>query len=200
MALQVIGAGLPRTGTSSLKQALAMLLGGRVLHMSSVRRHPFDLGADWRTALAGGDPDWRQLLAPYVAAVDWPASHFWRPLSSAFPESLVLLSLRDSAKQWLESAEATILPVARQALAPDWSQGRDLITLLEQFAGTSNWDDRATLMAAYDRHNAAVRAAVPPHRLLEWKAAGGWAPICERLGLPIPDAPFPWRSPREQWR
>jgi hypothetical protein len=167
--------------------------------MSTIPGHPFDLGAGWQCALAGDTPDWDQILAGYVAAVDWPASMFWRELSAANPEALVLLSVRDTPETWYQSVAATILPVIRMALAPDWNQGRDVLTLIERFTGTEQWDDPAILMAAYERHNAAVRETVAPHRLLEWRAADGWAPICQALGVPVPDVPFPWTNRREDW-
>ena len=163
MKLRVIGAGLPRTGTSSLRLALEQLLGGRCYHMSAIPGHPYQLGKDWDAALAGKRPDWNAVFDGYIAAVDWPVSMFWRELSQENPATPVLLSVRESAAKWLESANATILPTARKALAPDWTGGRDLVTLLERFTGTDQWDDPATLMAAYDRHNEAVRAAIPPH-------------------------------------
>lgn len=47
MALRVVGAGLARTGTSSLKQALQMLLGGACYHMSEVFPRPDHVRADW---------------------------------------------------------------------------------------------------------------------------------------------------------
>jgi hypothetical protein len=37
--LRVVGAGLPRTATRSLKQALELLLGGRCYHMAEVFTH-----------------------------------------------------------------------------------------------------------------------------------------------------------------
>ena len=199
MTLRVIGAGLPRTGTTSLALALEQLLGGCVHHMSTIPGHPFDLGAGWDAALAGDQPDWDQLFADYIAAVDWPASLFWRELSEAYPDALVLLSMRDSAETWWQSANATILPVAHLALAPDWNEGRGLLELLERFTGSQHWDDPATLVAAYERHNAKVRETIPPHRLLEWSAAEGWAPLCRALGIPGPDGPFPWVNRREDW-
>lgn len=199
MTLQVVGAGLPRTGTNSQMIALELLLNGPCLHMRKLPDHPFDLGAGWRAALAGDAPAWSQLLDGYVAAVDWPASMFWYELTLAYPNALVLLSGRKTAKVWWQSLEATILPVARRALVPDWSDGHDLLTLLERFTGTANWDDPATLMAAYERHNEAVRTAVPSTRLLEWHAAEGWEPICRALGLPVPSNPFPWTNRRSEW-
>ena len=199
MKLRVVGAGLPRTGTHSLQNALERLLGGRCYHMREIPGHPFDLGDGWNRALAGEAPDWNQILNGYVATVDWPASMFWRELSEANPEALVLLSVRDTAEIWWQSIDATILPVARKALAPDWNQGRGLLDLLERFTGTQHWDNPETMMAAYERHNAEVRKTVPPQRLLEWHATEGWEPICRALGLPVPDMPFPWNNQRSEW-
>jgi hypothetical protein len=195
MSLRIVGAGLPRTGTSSLRLALEQLLGGRCYHMSVIPGHPFDLGTGWNGALAGDTPDWHQVFAGYVAAVDWPASLFWRELSAAYPEALVLLSVRNSAEEWWHSADETILPYARLALAPDWSEGRGFLDLLERFTGTAQWDDPATMMAAYERHNAEVRRDVSPER----HASDGWQPICDALGLPVPDLPFPWVNQRSEW-
>lgn len=199
MALRVVGAGLPRTATSSLSMALERLLGGPVYHMSTIPGHPFDLGPGWNRALAGKVPDWESLFDGYVAAVDWPASMFWRELSEVYPDALVLLSLRDSAERWWQSANATILPVARMALAPGWDGGEGLLDLLRRFTGSEAWDDPATLMAAYDRHNDQVRQQVTPDRLLAWRAEEGWEPLCRALGVLIPAEPFPWTNRREDW-
>jgi len=199
MKLRVIGAGLPRTGTASLGIALAHLLGGRIYHMSVIPGHPFNLGPGWDLALAGGAPEWDAIFEGFIAAVDWPASQFWRELSDVYPDALVLLSLRDSAETWWHSADETFLPYARMALASDWNEGRGLVTLLERFTGTEHWDDPAILMTAYERHNAEVRQAIPPHRLLEWHAPQGWAPICEALRVPEPEMPFPWVNRRSEW-
>src|ERR671918_1069687 len=98
MSLRVVGAGLPRTGTASLVVALEYLLGGRSYHMRVIPGHPFDLGPGWNLALSGGKPDWDALLDGYIAAVDWPASMFWRELSGAYPDALVLLSVREDAE------------------------------------------------------------------------------------------------------
>jgi hypothetical protein len=199
MPLQVIGAGLPRTATTSLGIALEQLLGGPRHHMSAIPNHPFDLGEGWSLALAGGTPDWEELFAGYIAAVDWPASAFWRDLIDEYPNAPVLLSVRDSAQTWYESMSVTVIPAARLPLTPGWSAGRHLVDLFERFTGATEWDDPATLMAAYERHNAAVRATVAPDRLLEWNAKEGWEPLCHALGKPVPDQPFPWVNKKEDW-
>jgi hypothetical protein len=200
VGLRVVGAGLPRTGTSSLKAALSALLGGRCYHMTEVPGHPFRLGAGWEAALAGEPVDWDAIFHGYTAAVDWPASMFWRELAAAYPGAPVLLSLRPSAREWWESMEATILPVARRALAADHGEGGGLFRLLERFTATAAWDDAATLMEAYERHNAAVRQAIPPGRLVTWQPTDGWTPLCRMLGVPEPAEPFPHANKREAWR
>ncbi|MBI1879901.1 MAG: hypothetical protein HYR94_17050 [Chloroflexi bacterium] len=116
-----------------------------------------------------------------------------------YPDALVLLSVRDTAETWWQSANETFLPIARMALAPDWNEGRGLLDLLEQFTAGKPWDDPATLQATYERHNAEVRQTVPRCRLLEWRATEGWAPLCRALGVPVPDLPFPWVNRRSDW-
>ena len=108
MSLRVVGAGLPRTGTASLKTALEQLLGAPCYHMRDIPEHPFDLGDSWHGALRGRLPDWDAVYDGYAAAVDWPTSLFWRELSAHYPTATVLLSVRDSAKTWWESANATM--------------------------------------------------------------------------------------------
>jgi Sulfotransferase domain len=199
MALQVIGAGLPRTGTSSLRIALEQLLGGKCLTMSAIEGHPFQLGDGWHRALAGEHIDWTALLHGFVAAVDWPASEFWPELIAANPGALVVLSERDDFEDWHDSMAATILPVARLALAPGWSGGRGLLELFEHFTGTSQWNDPEILRAAYERHLAAVIAGVPAARLLRWHASEGWGPLCRALKVTVPEGPFPWVNRRADW-
>jgi len=199
MSLQVVGAGLPRTGTASLVIALERLLGGRCYHMSVISGHPFDLGPDWVLAMAGGKPDWDEVFDGFAAAVDWPASMFWQELSEEYPDALVLLSTRDNADTWWHSCDETFLPFARLALDPGWKEGRGLTELLERFTGTKEWDDQNSMMAAYERHNDLVRKTIPSNRLLDWNATMGWEPICSALNLPVPEVPFPWVNRRSEW-
>lgn len=199
MDLQIVGAGLPRTGTASLKNALEQLLGGPCYHMREIPGHPFELGEVWNQALQGKMPDWEVLLSGYVAAVDWPAAMFWRELSEANPDAVVLLSLRDSPQVWWQSLDKTILPYARMSTLPDWRDGCGLTDLLERFTQSEHWDDPEVLMTAYERHNDQVRRSIPPGRLVEWYPGDGWEPVCAALGLPLPNIPFPWINRRAEW-
>lgn len=42
-------------------------------------------------------------------------------------------------------------------------------------------------------------AAIPPDRLLEYRASEGREPLCRALDLPVPDAPCPRTNRREEW-
>jgi hypothetical protein len=196
--LRVVGAGLPRTATKSLKEALELLLGGRCYHMAEVFQHLEDVPA-WRAAIRGEEIDWRSFPPDSVAAVDWPASAFWRDLADANPDAVIVLSTRESAAQWWESADATIFPVLRKDSYPEhedwWAMAKELMAreIGEQ------WDDRAVAEAYYERHNAEVRRHAPADRLLEWRATDGWGPLCAALGAPVPDAPFPHTNTRAEW-
>ncbi|HZT41651.1 MAG TPA: sulfotransferase [Chthonomonadaceae bacterium] len=195
MQLRVVGAGLGRTGTHSLKLALERLLGAPCYHMIEVFQHPEHVPA-WHAAAEGRMPDWQALLAGYAAAVDWPAAAFWPELSEAFPEALVVLSVRDP-QAWWESAHQTIFQaIPTRGPETEWRQMVDAM-LANRF--TSAIDDREACIAAFERNNARVRETIPPHRLLEWRASEGWGPLCKALGLPVPDEPFPLTNTKEEW-
>ena len=93
MSLMVIGAGYGRTGTDSLKVALEHLYGGTCYHMKEVidPRNTAQHVAFWTAAIEGKPVDYHTFLKSYVAAVDWPAAHFWRELMEQYPEAKVRL-------------------------------------------------------------------------------------------------------------
>src|SRR5581483_7990156 len=194
MSLRVVGAGLGRTVTLSLKLALERLLGAPCYHMMEVIQHPEHV-ALWREAAAGRMPDWHALFEGYRAAVDWPVASFWSEVSEAFPDALVLLSTRDP-EAWWRSAHGTIFPAALSSEG-EW---RAMIEGIFAARFTSAIDDRASAIAAYERHNADVRARVAPSRLLEWHPGDGWKPLCDRLGVAVPADPFPHVNTSEDFR
>ncbi|HTL53033.1 MAG TPA: sulfotransferase [Planctomycetota bacterium] len=199
MTLRIVGAGLPRTATMSLKVGLESLLGGPCYHMTAIPGFPFNLGDDWAKAFAGGEPDWKKVFHGFHAAVDWPASLFWPSVHKAFPDALVLLSVRDSAEVWHESLDSTILSLMARPLPPEVKVTTPPGRMFEIFTKQKVWKDPALLKASYDRHNDHVRKTVPKGRLLEWHAKEGWGPICKALKLPVPAIPFPHVNKREEW-
>ena len=201
MALRLVGAGLGRTGTHSLKLALERLLGSPCYHMIEVFGRPDDIPV-WQRAIDGDPPDWAEFLRDYRAAVDWPVAAFWRELADAYPDALVLLSRRSSADAWWKSASETIFAISSRA-APDdpvfGPQMRMAKAMLAQ-TFTPSWNEADAAKRAYDAHNAAVRAEADPDRLVEWQPGDGWAPLCDALGVDVPSTPFPHVNTTEEFR
>ena len=199
MSLRVVGAGLGRTGTNSLKVALEQLLGGPCYHMLEVFQHPEHVPL-WQQAVDGKLADWDAIFGDYVTAVDWPMASFWRELAAANPDAVILLSTRDSAETWWQSAHETIFGFVEFGDTPEMREWFEMMMALMRTRFTDQLEDEAAAKAAYERHNAEVRAEADPARLLDWQPGDGWEPICQALGVPVPDEPFPRTNTREEWQ
>ena len=182
MSLRVVGAGLGRTGTTSLKLALEQLLDAPCYHMMEVFGKE-DVAATWKRAAEGESVDWDALLADYRATVDWPAAAFWRELSDANLGAVVLLSTRD-VDGWWKSASNTIFQAIQRTPPPgsEMAIEREMILSLFHNRFTLNWDDEDAAKAAFLKHNDDVRRGVPPERLVEWRPGDGWE--CARGAYP----------------
>ncbi len=200
MGLRVVGAGLGRTGTNSLQLALQRLLDEPCYHMVEVFGHPEHIPV-WQRAVDGRPVDWDALFDGYGAAVDWPVAAFWRELSLHYDDALVLLSTRRDAETWWRSASETIFQVGTRPRPDDPTFGAQYDMVHAMFATrfTPAWQDEGAAKAAYEAHNAAVRAEVPD-RLLEWQPGDGWEPICAALDLPVPAEPFPHVNTTDDFR
>ena len=199
MVLKVVGAGVGRTGTHSLQLALQTLLGGPCYHMVEVFGKPEHIPM-WQSAAEGNMPDWDVLFDGYVAGVDWPVGAYWRELAEHYPDAPVLLSTRDT-DGWWKSASNTIFLVGKDG-APNEMMEAQMTMAKTMFANTftPNWLDETEAKKAFEEHNAAVRAEVPKDRLIDWQPGDGWQPICDKLGLPVPEAPFPHVNTTAEFR
>ena len=164
MSIRVVGAGLFRTGTSSLKLALERLLGRPSYHMAEVFVHPEHIPT-WHAAALGRMPSWPEFLENYSATLDVPAAYFWPELSEAFPDALVLLSTR-SPESWWDSASQTVMRT-EGLVSPEWDAMNDTIST-SRFATST--DTREDAVRGFNQHNDRVRSEVEPGRLLEWTA------------------------------
>jgi hypothetical protein len=176
---KVFGIGLGKTGTSSLHRALELLgykslLSGDAETMGLVHR-AIDEG---RPLLHYLDPEPDALLDSlairvyfYLADVQYPGSKF-------------ILTVRD-LDDWLESRRRDIERIQKVNAAGGDPEGIPKV-------------DVDAWRAEYVEHEAVVRAyfADRPDGLLvlDITAGDGWEPLCEFLGRPLPEAPFPWQS------
>jgi hypothetical protein len=206
MSIEVIGAGLGRTGTLSLKTALERLGFSRCYHMVDVLARPGDARI-WSDAAQGKSIDWDSLFEGYRATVDWPGCSFYPELLRRFPEAKVILTVRDPGR-WYESARQTIyfarhaFPPWARVLAPrmrHFTRMLDLLVWDGLFRG--KFEDMAFAMEAFEKHNEEVRRTVPPDRLLIYEVKEGWGPLCSFLGVPVPEGePFPHVNDTAEFR
>lgn len=194
MGLKIIGAGFGRTGTQSLQRAIESLGFGPCHHMYEVRRSP-GLTATWQAIVDGGPADWDAVFKGYQSTVDWPASAFWRDITTHYPKAKVILTVRDPEK-WYESMLQTIVPSATLGaeIDPD-PNGRAGSSLIRKVALDGIFQgriaDRDFALRRFVEHRDEVIAAIAPERLLVMDVRDGWAPLCAFLGVAVPDQPFP---------
>jgi len=185
MTLQVIGAGLGRTGTLSLKLALEQLGLGPCYHMLEVFKNP--AAPDWWSAAADGAPDWEKIFEGYGATVDWPSASFYAQLAQAYPQAKVILTERDP-EAWFASTQATIFQGPYTPDSDDPFRRMTWKVIGSLFDGRMS--DHDHVIDVYLRHNAKVRETIPADRLLVYDLKQGWAPLCAFLGVPAPDSPM----------
>jgi hypothetical protein len=191
MSLAVIGAGLGRTGTLSLKLALEQLGLGPCYHMKEVFEHLDAHVPLWRRAAGGDARVWDTVFDGYRSAVDFPAASFYRQLADYYPEAKVVLTMRDP-ERWYQSFIETIhRPLS--GLLPDhlsdWGKMVRATILDPVFSGDVS--DKDHVIECFKRHNDKVVRTVPSERLLVYEVSQGWAPLCKFLGMGVPETPFP---------
>ena len=59
--------------------------------------------------------------------------------------------------------------------------------------------DRERAVEIFERHSERVKRRVPTEKLLVFDVKEGWGPLCEFLGVGVPDEPFPHLNDREQF-
>jgi len=195
MSLKVIGAGLGRTATFSMKFALEHLGFGTCYHMSEVlagARRNLPLWLD----VVAGKPDWDTIFEGFQSTTDYPACTYWRELAEFYPEAKVVLTIRD-ADRWFDSVSATIFSEKMQgSLAGSPAEAMMRGTIFAPFG--DRMSDRAFMTDWFGRRNQEIIDTLPPDRLLVYSPKEGWEPLCEFLDVPVPDVPFPRVNSRDE--
>lgn len=199
--MQLVGAAFGRTGTKSLKAALEMLGLAPCHHMFEVRENAGQLPY-WQRAARGEKMDWAEVFREYKACVDWPSARYWREIAATFPDAKVLLTVRDP-DAWFDSVQRTILPLMRDHENLDSEIRRQRMAMAYEVIVRQTFDermdDRPHATRIYRDFMNDVRRTVEPDRLIIYETGSGWTPLCEGLGLAVPDAPFPKTNTTEEF-
>jgi hypothetical protein len=214
--MKLIGAGLPRTATSTQKVVMDILGLTPCYHMQNVFAD-LNEAARWTTALTDRDA-LQDIIAPFESTIDWPGSYHYKALAEMYPDAKVLLSVR-SGESWARSMQETIwgmlfgdgllahMTSAHTDVDPKYKVFIDLCTEMWLHGGIEGGlipkGSEATLeeMAAnMERYNEQVKADIPSDRLLVWAPKDGWEPLCEFLELPVPEEPIPHVNDTEAFK
>jgi hypothetical protein len=172
-------------------------------HMMEVFGKP-DHIALWQAAADGESVDWEEVFEGYRSAVDWPVCYFWKELAELYPDAKLLLTRRDPQK-WYDSASNTIFKGLastgeendRESLD---SQRRMVNKLIVDNTFDGDLTDREAAIDVFNKHNQEVIDTIDPKRLLVFEASQGWEPLCEFLGVDIPDTAYPRTNTTEDFQ
>lgn len=199
MSLNLIGAGVGRTGTYSLKLAINQIGLGPCHHMEEVLHNMPEQVPLW-SAAASGQPDWSRIYFGYKSSVDWPTACFFRDLVKEYSTAKFVLTVRDP-ERWADSFSATIYKLL-ESIDQAPQEKRAWLKMASEVIAKTGFPlglDRDELIQAFISHNKAVKEAIPANRLLEFEVKDGWQPLCDFLEAPVPTADFPRTNHREEF-
>ena len=202
--MKVIGAGLPRTATTTQMVALEQLGFAPCYHMRNVLGDLENELPYWEAA-QDGNPDWEAAFRDSQSTCDWPSARFYEDLIDYYPDAKVILTVRDG-ESWVRSMRETVWGVyfgdsvlhhvsdARACIDPQWRRFIELMNRMNWEEGGALTGDHQSdhgLIEIMERWNGQVQQTVPAERLLVWNPKEGWDPLCEFLEVDVPDAPLP---------
>ena len=212
MALKIIGSGLGRTGTSSLKVALEELGFGDCYHMFELLKAPHELKY-FEQAERGENVDWDSLFVGYQSAIDYPIARYYKQLMVKYPDAKVIHTLRDP-ESWYKSCVETIfwaskpspgrilnmmvrMPFSKdiRSRLPVLKYNGKLIDL--EFGGDIS--NKEAVIAVFKKRQEEVMNTVPKERLLMYDVKQGWEALCTFLNVPVPSTPFPRVNTKDEF-
>lgn len=186
---KVFGLGLSRTGTRSLTAAL---------HTIGVDLVHYPVDEDTFRALQTGKLDFG-FMKSFDGISDITAAPYYAQLDRMYPDAKFILTTRDE-ESWLRSCKHHWL--GRDPYEEAGTAGRLTHMKIRRFLRAATYGtylfEPERFRWVYRHHVESVRRhfAGRPGKLLELDIVGGasWEPLCEFLGRPIPDQPFPHKG------
>ena len=106
----------------------------------------------------------------------------------------VVLTVRDP-EAWYKSVNDTIYGAAQAIETMPEMAEKPVAKMLKAVVWDGDLEgtfaDKQKTLSIFENHNREVREYVPSDRLLVFEVKQGWSPLCNFLGVDIPDEPFP---------
>lgn len=182
----------------SIKAALEEIGYGPCYHMKIALPRFYQLYF-FMKAWKGKKVNWKRFFRRYNSVVDWPTCSFYKELMQEYPDAKILLNVRDPEK-WYDSMYETIWAI--QTAFPAWFPGivrkiHDEIIWNGNLQGA--FASREETIRVYKDWIEEVKRSVPAERLLVYEVTEGWKPLCDFLGVPVPEKPFPHINERKSF-
>ena len=214
--MKILVLGLPRTGTDSLRTALARLGYSNIWHgfeLPATRQSESFTWVPLLEAKSKGDPDgflrsfdWDSIVGDCDVLMDMPPAIFWDELLDFYPEAKVVVSRRADMNAWFRSlAEAARVTVQGPLGWVLWILGWFDARLFWWFRAVAVWSLQVHLgggdFAKHGRRrgeehyeNLVAKLKRDDRSYLDWEVKEGWQPLCQYLGKEQPDEDFPWKN------
>jgi hypothetical protein len=146
--------------------------------------------------------------------MDWPGAAYYEELMQRYPDVQVILTVRDP-ERWYESVRSTIYNVQNVASSPVLSLAGFFVPRVKQLrcvvrmASKLVWEgvfggrfeDQGYAIGVFERWNDEVKKRVPAERLLVYEVKEGGEPLCDFLGVGVPEGKsFPHLNDAEAFR
>ncbi|KAI8891450.1 hypothetical protein K501DRAFT_289958 [Backusella circina FSU 941] len=192
--LKAIVAGLPRTGTDSLRTALD-ILGYRTMHSIDLfSNHTMDPDLILEAYRNRQNADWDKVYEKYDAAADVPVWLCYKELVQKYPDAKVILTLRDPVS-WYKSYLNIKNDMSTMKASVNSRERLDKIFELY----LTVLADNAALSIDADTDEETAKRDIPSEKLLQLELGEGWERLCAFLGKDIPDSPFPHTNSKKKF-
>jgi len=196
-----------RTGTLSMKQALQILLDGKILHYISPDIN-MDEWTRFREREGNGEVDDKERMAffaQFSAAVGTPVGGYWRELIDYFPDSKVIVLKRDpdewfksislhttSTMQYYGSISYRLHVLLDRPTLPHVCM-RYLRNCYKRMLGRELDFDKEATLKAYAEFYKEVEETLKERGLpyLTYNLEEGWGPLCKFMGMHVPGVHIP---------
>ena len=199
--LKVIGAGLGRTGTKSLQQALVLLGFGPCHHMTELlpdnQEHLWPMWKEIFSSSEDKSEKLKEAFKGYVATTDYPGCLFYKEFLQWNPDAKVILTVRDNPDQWIESVQATIFRFKFDDNSARQEFRKSFFAFLAKVHGADPREQETDLRKLYLDWNEELKRSIKKENLLVFNVKEGWGPLCKFLGVPEPKQPFPNLNSKE---
>ena len=212
--LQVIGVGLGRSGTRSLQAALEDLGFGPGYDMLRAFQNPgqYHLYQKLYQEPENTEEVVKEILQGFPSTLSYPFCMYYEELIKWNPDAKLILTVRDSPETWVSSAQETIFRSNRKQNWFLWKFNKLVFDymmasyvywvtrIMIRVHGVDPNNPKTDLAQMYSDWNKRVIETVPEEKLLIFNVKEGWKPLCEFLGVQVPNKPFPRVNSREEWK